>query len=204
MPSIRVMIVDDHEVVRSGLKAILEPEGDLDVVGEASTAMEAVQRVPHLEPHVILMDVRMEWMSGIEACRMVKNAHPEVNVLMLTSYGEEEAVMSAIVAGASGYLLKNVGRADLVRAIHVVAQGENLLDAAVTRRIMERLVATNRQLEALNKKIQEELNLLFGTLSDVIAEEEGRLEHLAPGAVKDAFLRCLRRIDEVISHQSRA
>ena len=198
------MIVDDHEVVRSGLKAILEPEGDLDVVGEAGTAMEAVQRVPHLEPHVILMDVRMEGMSGIEACRMVKNAHPEVNVLMLTSYGEEEAVMSAIVAGASGYLLKNVGRADLVRAIHVVAQGENLLDAAVTRRIMERLVATNRQLGALNKKIQEELNLLFGTLSDVIAEEEGRLEHLAPGAVKDAFLPCLRRIDEVISHQSRA
>lgn len=139
MPPIRIMVVDDHEVVRTGLKTILEPEGDLEVVGEAGSASEAVQRVSRLEPHVILMDVRMEEMSGIEACRLIKSARPQVSVLMLTSFGEEEAVMGAIMAGASGYLLKNVGRGDLIKAIRAVAEGGNLLDPAVTKRVMERL-----------------------------------------------------------------
>ena len=140
MPSIRLMVVDDHEVVRSGLKAILEPEADLKVVGEASSATEAVQRVSGLDPNVVLMDVRMEGMSGIEACRLIKSAHPQVNVLMLTSFSEDEAVTSAIMAGASGYLLKNVGRADLLSAIRAVAGGQSLLDPSVTRKVMERLV----------------------------------------------------------------
>jgi len=139
MPPIRIMVVDDHEVVRTGLKTILEPEGDLEVVGEAGSASEAVQKVSRLEPHVILMDVRMEEMSGIEACRLIKSAHPQVSVLMLTSFGEEEAVMASIMAGASGYLLKNVGRADLIKAIRAVAGGQNLLDPSVTKDVMERL-----------------------------------------------------------------
>ena len=139
MPSMRVMVVGDHEVVRTGLKSILEPEGDLEVVGEAASATEAVQKVARLGPHVVLMDVRMEEVSGIEACRLIKSAHPEVNVLMLTSFSEEEAVTSAIMAGASGYLLKNVGRADLLKSIRAVAGGDNLLDPAVTGKVMERL-----------------------------------------------------------------
>ena len=139
MPRIRVMVVDDHEVVRSGLKAILEPEVDLQIVGDAASATEAIERVPLLDPNVILMDVRMEGMNGIEACRLIKSAHPEVSVLMLTSFGEEEAVMSAIMAGASGYLLKNVSRADLLKAIRAAAGGQNLLDPSVTKTVMERL-----------------------------------------------------------------
>ena len=99
MPQIRVLVVDDHEVVRTGLKAILEPEEDMDVVGQAASATEAIERVPRLAPDVVLMDVRMEGMSGIEACRLIKSAHPRTNVLMLTSFGEEEAVMSSIMAG---------------------------------------------------------------------------------------------------------
>ena len=94
MDTIRIMIVDDHEVVRSGLKAILEPEDDLEVVGEASSGSEAVEKVARLDPSLVLMDVRMEEMSGIEACRLIKSSHPQVNVLMLTSFGEEEAVMA--------------------------------------------------------------------------------------------------------------
>jgi len=133
------MVVDDHEVVRMGLRTILEPEEDLEVVGDASTASEAVQRVDYLDPHVVLMDVRMGEMSGIDACRLIKSARPHVGVLMLTSFGEEEAVMSAIMAGASGYLLKNVGRADLIKAIRAIAQGENLLDPAVTKQVLEKL-----------------------------------------------------------------
>ena len=171
MSLVRLMIVYDHEVVRSGLKAILEPEGDLDVVGEAGTAMEAVQRVSCLEPHVILMDVRMEGMSGIEACRLIKNAHPEVNVLMLTSFGEEEAVLSAIIAGASGYLLKNVGRADLIKSIRAVAQGQNLLDPMVTGKVMARLAQLTakeegRAAEGLSGREREVLALVARGLTN--------------------------------------
>ena len=139
MDTIRIMIVDDHEVVRSGLKSILEPEDDLEVVGEASSGSEAVEKVAQLDPNLVLMDIRMEEMSGIEACRLIKSSHPQVNVLMLTSFGEEEAVMASIMAGASAYLLKNVGRTELIRAIRGVAGGQNLLDPAVTKRVMERL-----------------------------------------------------------------
>ena len=151
MPRIRIMVVDDHEVVRSGLKAIMEPEEDLHVVGEAASASEAVQRVSTLSPHVVLMDVRMGEVSGVEACRAIKSAHPEVNVLILTSFGEEEAVMSAIMAGASGYLLKNVGRAELLKAVREVASGRNLLDPSVTGKVMERLarLAAKEQAQAL-------------------------------------------------------
>ena len=139
MAKIRVMVVDDHEVVRTGLRAILEPEDDLEVVGEAGSAREAIEKVPQLEPNVVLMDVRMEEMNGIEACRLITSAHPAVDVLMLTSFGEEEAVMSAILAGASGYLLKNVGRSDLIKAIRSVAEGQNLLDPSVTKKVLDRL-----------------------------------------------------------------
>ena len=165
MSSIRVMVVDDHEVVRSGLKTILESEADLKVVGQASSAAEAVQRVPEVSPQVVLMDVRMEGMSGIEACRLIKSAHPDVNVLMLTSFSEEEAVMSAIVAGASGYLLKNTGRADLIRSIRAVAQGQNLLDPSVTRKVMDRLALLTvkdeqRAVEQLSGREKEVLVLI--------------------------------------------
>ena len=139
MAKIRVMVVDDHEVVRTGLKAILEPEEDLEIVGEAGSAQEAIQKVAQMEPNVVLMDVRMEGMNGIEACRLIISAHPSVDVLMLTSFGEEEAVMSSILAGASGYLLKNAGRADLIKAIRPVSEGQNLLDPSVTKKVLDRL-----------------------------------------------------------------
>ena len=177
MASIRVMVVDDHEVVRTGLKAILEAEGDLEVVGEADSAGEAVRKVPQLDPHVVLMDVRMEGMSGIEACRLIKSAHPQVNVLMLTSFGEEEAVTSAILAGASGYLLKNVGRADLIKSIHAVAKGDNLLDPAVTGKVMERLAKLAREekqrvVDAVSEREKEVLALVAqGLTNKEIAEK---------------------------------
>ncbi|MBI2171420.1 MAG: response regulator transcription factor [Chloroflexi bacterium] len=139
MARTRVMVVDDHEVVRSGLRAILGAEEDLEVVAEAGTVREAAHKASVFAPDVILMDVRLAEGSGIEACRAIKSERPEAQVLMLTSFGDEEAVMSSIMAGASGYLLKNVGRGDLLRAIRSVAQGQNLLDPAVTKRVMERL-----------------------------------------------------------------
>lgn len=185
MANIRIVIVDDHEVVRSGLRAILEPEDDLDVVGEASSGAEAVEEVPRHAPDVVLMDVRMEEMSGIEACRLIKSASPEVNVLMLTSFAEEEAVMSAIMAGASAYLLKNVGRAELIRAIHSVAAGQNLLDPAVTKRVLERLAKLTaseqqREVEDLSQREREVLALVAaGDTNRGIAERLVISEHTA-------------------------
>ncbi len=171
MPKIRVMVVDDHEVVRTGLKAILEIEDDMEVVGEASSADSAVREATRLNPDVVLMDVRMEGASGIEACRMIKSANPRPNVLMLTSFAEEEAVLSAIVAGASGYLLKNVGRPDLLKAIRAVASGQNLLDTAVTGKVMEKLaqLTTRNQdqtAEVLSEREREVLLLVAEGLTN--------------------------------------
>ena len=171
MPRIRIMVVDDHEVVRSGLKAILDPEDDIQVVGDAGSAREAVQKAPRLDPDVIFMDVRMGEMNGIEACRLIKSARPQVRVLMFTSFGEEEAVMSSIMAGASGYLLKNVGRADLLKAIRAVAAGQNLLDPSVTKKVMERLAQLSakeedRAMEGVSEREKEVLVLVAQGLTN--------------------------------------
>ena len=185
MDTIRIMIVDDHEVVRSGLKAILEPEDDLEVVGEASSGSEAVEKVARLDPSLVLMDVRMEEMSGIEACRLIKSSHPQVNVLMLTSFGEEEAVMAPIMAGAPAYLLKNVGRSELIRAIRGVAGGQNLLDPAVTKRVMERLAQLTvkdeeREVAGLSGQEKEVLALVArGSTNKEIAGKLVISEHTA-------------------------
>ncbi|MGI8925205.1 MAG: response regulator [Tepidiformaceae bacterium] len=141
MVQIRVLLVDDHEIVRVGLRAVLELEEDLVVVGEAGEADAALRQAVALHPDVVVMDVRLGGTDGISACRDIRSQSPRTAVLILTSFGTEEAVMAALVAGASGFLLKNSGRADLLRAIRAVAAGESLLDPAVTRKVTERLVA---------------------------------------------------------------
>jgi DNA-binding NarL/FixJ family response regulator len=133
------MIVDDHEVVRLGMRAAFEAEPDLSVVGEASNGAEALAKMPVLDPQLILMDVRMEKMNGIEACREIKSHYPDVRILMITSYTDDDAVISSILAGASGYLLKHVSRADLLRSIRLVATGHSLIDTNTAKQAMERL-----------------------------------------------------------------
>jgi len=138
----RLMIVDDHEMVRLGLRTAIELEPDLSVVGEASNGAEALAKVDVLDPQVILMDVRMEKMGGIEACREIKSRYPGISILMITSYTDEDAVVSSVLAGASGYLLKNVSRAELLRSIRAVASGRSLLDTDLAKKAMERLAET--------------------------------------------------------------
>lgn len=171
MAKTRIMIVDDHEVVRLGMRAVFEAEPDLAVVGEASNGAEALAKMPVLDPELILMDVRMEKMDGIEACREIKSRYPDVIILMITSYTDEDAVISSILAGASGYLLKHLSRAELLRSICRASSGQSLIDAEATKRAMEHLTQmpgselTEREREVLalvargltNKQIADKL-----------------------------------------------
>jgi DNA-binding NarL/FixJ family response regulator len=135
----RIFLLDDHEIVRRGLRELLEAEDDLTVVGEAGTAAEALARIPPTTPDVAVLDVRLPDGDGVEVCRDIRSAHPEIRCLMLTSFADDEALFSAIMAGASGYVLKQVRATDLVDAIRRVARGESLLDPSVTTRVLERL-----------------------------------------------------------------
>jgi DNA-binding NarL/FixJ family response regulator len=137
----RLMIVDDHEVVRMGLKAALEIEEDFSVVAEAGSGQDAIDRARVQRPDIVLMDVRMDGMDGIEACREIRSEFPDTRVLMLTSFAEEETVVAALLAGAAGYVLKNVARARLLEALRSVARGETLLDSKVTRSVLEKLTS---------------------------------------------------------------
>lgn len=139
MERIKVMIVDDHEVVRLGLRAVLEIEKDFEVSGDAPDAASALRAATVLRPDVVLMDVRMPGTDGIEACRQLRERLPDTRVIMLTSYGDEDAVMAAIMAGASGYLLKNTSRTELLAALRSAARGQSLLDPAVTARVLTKL-----------------------------------------------------------------
>ena len=136
---LRLLVVDDHEVVRQGLVALLDRRAGFQVVAEAGTVAEAIEQARLHQPDIVVMDVRLPDGSGVEACREIRAELPETRVIMLTSYPDEEAVLSAIVAGASGYLLKQIRARDLVAALEAVGRGESLLDPAVTERVLERV-----------------------------------------------------------------
>jgi two-component system response regulator DevR len=136
---IRVFLLDDHEVVRRGLVALLEAAGDIEVVGESGSAQEAQRRIPALRPDVAILDARLPDGSGIDVCREVRSADPNIKALILTSYQDDEALFSAIMAGAAGYVLKQVRGTDLLDAVRTVAAGNSLLDPAVTLKVLERI-----------------------------------------------------------------
>ncbi len=135
----RIMLVDDHEVVRQGLKSLLERQKGLEVVTEAGSVADAVKEAIRTTPDVVVMDLRLPDGSGVDACRDIRAANPNIRVLMLSSYPDEEAVFDAIVAGASGYVLKQVRAHELVSAIQRVGQGESLLDPAITQKVLARI-----------------------------------------------------------------
>jgi two-component system, NarL family, response regulator DevR len=144
----RILLVDDHEVVRLGLRSLLERHPQFDIIGEASSAREALEQVANNHPDVVVMDIRLPGTSGIEACEEITNRFPETRVLMLTSYAEDEMLFSAIRAGASGYVLKQIGGDELVRALEAVARGEALLDPAVTQRVFQEVRRAVKEEEA--------------------------------------------------------
>ena len=159
---LRLLIVDDHEIVRQGLVALLGRREGFEVVAEAGSVAEAVDQARKFQPDVVVMDVRLPDGSGIEACREIRAELPNTRVLMLTSYPDEEAVLSAIVAGAAGYLLKQIRARDLVAALEAVGRGESLLDPAVTEKVLERVrrIATGGQMDDLAQLTSQERKIL--------------------------------------------
>jgi DNA-binding NarL/FixJ family response regulator len=160
---LRLLVVDDHEVVRQGLVALLDRREHFQVVAEAGSVAEAIEMAARFAPDLVVMDVRLPDGSGIEACREIRAEHPSTRVVMLTSYPDEEAVLSAIVAGASGYLLKQVRARDLVAALEAVGRGESLLDPAVTEKVLDRVrrIATSAYTDELAQLTSQEQKILL-------------------------------------------
>jgi len=170
-----VLLVDDHEIVRTGLRTVLEAAGDIEVVSEAGTMADGIRRAGYDTPDVAVLDVRLPDGSGVEACREIKARHPGIAVLMLTSFADEEALMSAILAGASGYVLKRIDTANLVSSIRRVAAGESLLDAEMTSRLFDRLRSGDTEDPLLGRLSQQERlvvhHLARGLTNRQIADE---------------------------------
>ncbi|MBI3256618.1 MAG: response regulator transcription factor, partial [Actinobacteria bacterium] len=162
---VRVFLLDDHEIVRRGLRELIESEEGLTVVGEAGTVEEALNRAPAVRPDVAVLDVRLPDGSGVEVCRSLRERMPGLQCLMLTSFADDEALFSAIVAGAAGYVLKQIKGNDLTGAIRKVARGESLLDPAMTGRVMERIRQGQQETSQLAHLTDQERRIL-----DLLAE----------------------------------
>lgn len=183
----RILLVDDHEVVRLGLRALLERHPHFEVISEASTAREAIERVKQYSPDVVVMDIRLPGGSGIEACEEITENYPDSKVIMLTSYAEDEMLFSAIRAGAAGYVLKQIGGEDLVRAIEAVGRGEALLDPAVTQRIFQevRKAAKEEEASAFAALTQQEKHVLVLVSEGNTNREIAKALFLGEGTVRN-------------------
>lgn len=188
---IKVFLLDDHELVRRGLREFLEEEGDLEVVGEAGTAAEAVDAISDTRPDVAIIDVRLPDGNGIEVCREVRSRHPETNCLILTSYADEEALFDAIVAGASGYVLKETKTTELVRNIRKLAAGQSLLDPKVAKDVLARATADAARNSELSPQEERILELIGEGLTN---RQIGERLHLAEQTVKNYVSRLMSKL----------
>ena len=194
---VRVLVCDDHELVRRGLRALLESDLTIDVVGEAGSADEAVASSATTTPDVVVMDVRMPGRSGIEACRDIRSHREATKVLILTSFADDEALFSAIMAGASGYVLKQILGNDLLDAIHRVAKGESLLDPSVTGRVLARIrgdVLTGDE-AGVEQLTPQERRIIALVAEGMTNRQIGEKVHLAEKTVKNYVSNILMKLD---------
>ena len=182
---IRVYLLDDHEVVRQGLRALLESSGDIEVVGESGSAVDATNRIPALRPDVAVLDGRLPDGSGIEVCRAVRAVDPDVRALILTSYDDDEALVAAIMAGAAGYVLKEIRGTDLVRALRQVAAGNSLIDPALTARVLDRVRNPPETAPELSSLTDQELKILGHIAEGLTNRQIGEEMFLAEKTVKN-------------------
>jgi two-component system, NarL family, response regulator DevR len=182
---IRVFLLDDHAVVRQGLRALLESGGDIEVVGESGLAQEAAARIPALRPDVAVLDARLPDGSGIEVCRTVRSVDPAIKALILTSYDDDEALFAAIMAGAAGYVLKEITGQDLIGAVHQVAAGNSLIDPTLTARVLERVRHGPGTAPELAGLTEQELKLLGLIAEGLTNRQIGERMFLAEKTVKN-------------------
>ena len=185
LPTIRVYLLDDHEVVRQGLRALLESSGDIEVVGESGSAEDVTHRIPALRPDVAVLDARLPDGSGIEVCRAVRAVDPSIRALILTSYDDDEALFAAIMAGASGYVLKEIKGSDLVSAVRQVAAGNSLIDPSLTARVLERVRHPHTIAPELAELTEQELKLLALIAEGLTNRQIGERMFLAEKTVKN-------------------
>jgi DNA-binding NarL/FixJ family response regulator len=187
MTKLRLLLVDDHEVVRLGLKALLQRYPQFEVVGEADSAREAIEAAGRIKPNVVLMDIRLPGASGIEACEEITRANPDIKVIILTSYAEDEMLFSAIRAGASGYVLKQIASEDLIKAIESVGRGEALLDPAVTQRVFQevRRAVKEEEASAFANLSQQEKHVLMSVSEGRTNREIAKTLYLGEGTVRN-------------------
>ena len=194
---LRLLVVDGHEVVRQGLVALLDRRSGFQVVAEAGTVAESIEAARRFEPDIIVMDVRLPDGSGIEACREIRDELPDTKVVMLTSYPDDDAVLSAIVAGASGYLLKQVRARDLVAALEAVGRGESLLDPAVTEKVLERVrrIASGTYQDELSQLTAQEQKILMLVAEGKTNKEMAALLFISPSTVETHRARIMEKLD---------
>jgi DNA-binding NarL/FixJ family response regulator len=190
----RVMICDDHEVVREGLRGLIGRQAGMSVVGEAGTVAEAIDVAARCKPDVLIMDVRLPDGSGVEACRSIREANPDVKVIMLTSYADDEALFASIIAGASGYLLKQTRGQAVVDAVTAVAAGSSLLDPDVTGKVLERLREMRAEDPALASLTEQERKVLAGLAEGKTNREIGEGLFLSEKTVKNYVSRILDKL----------
>jgi two-component system, NarL family, response regulator DevR len=182
---IRVFLLDDHEVVRHGLAHLLTQDGDIEVVGDAGSAVDAVHRIPALRPDVAILDARLPDGNGIDVCRDVRAVDPSIKGLILTSYEDDEALFAAIMAGASGYVLKQIRGTDLLDAVRRVAAGQSLLDPAVTARVLDRIRNGAAQPDELKALTDQERKILEYVAQGLTNHEIAQKMFLADKTVKN-------------------
>lgn len=191
---ISVFLLDDHEIVRQGIKSLVEQNDDLTVVGEAGLAADALRQIPQLKPDVAVLDGRLPDGTGIEVCREVRSRHPKTAVLILTSYDDDEALFSAVMAGASGYVLKQVRGNEIVESIRRVAGGESLFDPTVTQKVLERIREGAPTADPLEKLTRQERRILEyigqGLTNRQIADEM----YLAEKTIKNYVTQMLSKL----------
>ncbi len=191
---VRVFLLDDHEVVRRGVAELLDSEPDLEVVGEASTAAEALSRVPAVRPDVAVLDVRLPDGDGVTVCRELRSRLPELRCLMLTSFADDEALFDAIMAGASGYVLKQIRGTDLVGAVRTVASGQSLLDPRTTARVLERMRSPASPADPLAGLSEQERAVLELIGAGLTNREIGERLFLAEKTVKNYVSHLLAKL----------
>src|SRR5580704_5894440 len=192
--TIRIFLLDDHEVVRRGVRDLLEVEEDLVVVGEAGTAEQALARIPAAKPDVAIIDMRLPDGNGVEVCREVRSRNPEIQCVVLTSFADDEALFDSIMAGAAGYLLKQIKGNDLVDALRRVAAGQSLLDPSVTARVLERLRNGSPQDERLARLTEQERKILDLIAEGLTNRQIGERMFLAEKTVKNYVSNLLAKL----------